>query len=32
MNNKYWNAPAWSMGNRYAGTIVNNKGKSTNKN
>jgi len=22
MSNKFWNAPAWSMGNRYAGIIV----------
>jgi len=24
MNNKFWNAPAWSMANRYAGTTTNN--------
>lgn len=32
MNNKFWNAPAWSMANRYAGTATNNEGKPTNKN
>ena len=28
MNNKFWNAPAWSMGNRYAGKIYLHIGKS----
>ncbi len=31
MNNKFWNAPAWSMGNRYAGKLYLHLGKSTNK-
>jgi hypothetical protein len=21
MNNKFWNAPAWSLGNRFKGTL-----------
>lgn len=28
MNNKFWNAPAWSLGNRYGGINSNNLGKS----
>jgi hypothetical protein len=31
MNNKFWNAPAWSMGNRYAGNISHHLGKSNTK-
>lgn len=28
MNNKFWNAPAWSLGNRYGGIFSNNLGRS----
>lgn len=28
MNNKFWNAPAWSLGNRYGGILSNNLGRS----